>query len=207
MFQIVLKQLRENAGYSQASFAKAFGSKQSTVAKWETGDREPDFSTTQRIADFFNVSVDYLLGRDEPSPEIPAPSVPGSKWIPVLGYVRAGIPTEAVEEILDYEEISPQMAQSGEHFALKIKGDSMEPRIKDGDVVIVRKQDYADSGDIAVAIVNGDDATVKRIKKRPEGLMLIPNNPAYEPMFYSNEEIQSLPVTIIGKVVELRAKL
>ena len=207
MFQIRLKELRENAGYSQASFAKAFGTKQSTVGNWESGVREPKFDTMQRLADFFNVSVDYLLGRDEPSPEIPASSVPGSKWIPVLGYVRAGIPTEAVEDILDYEEISPQMAQHGEHFALKIKGDSMEPRIKDGDVVIVRKQDDADSGDVAVVIVNGDDATVKRIKKRPEGLMLIPNNPAYEPMFYSNEEIHSFPVTIVGKVVELRAKL
>lgn len=82
----------------------------------------------------------------------------------------------------------------------------MEPRIKDGDVVIIRKQNDCNSGDIAVVLVNGDEATVKRIKKRPEGIMLIPSNPAYEPMFYSNEDIEKLPVTIIGKVIELRAK-
>ena len=82
----------------------------------------------------------------------------------------------------------------------------MEPKISDGDVVIVRKQDDCENGEIAVVLVNGDEATVKRIKKGPEGLMLIPNNPAYEPMFYSNAEIESLPVSIIGKVVELRAK-
>ena len=202
-----IKEARIRAGYSQKQVALELKVSAPTVSEWESGKKNPISRNLKKMSDMFGVSVDYLLGRDEPSPEIPAPSVPGSKWIPVLGYVRAGIPTEAVEEILDYEEISPQMAQSGEHFALKIKGDSMEPRIKDGDVVIVRKQDYADSGDIAVAIVNGDDATVKRNKKRPEGLMLIPNNPAYEPMFYSNEEIQSIPVTIIGKVVELRAKL
>ena len=98
------------------------------------------------------------------------------------------------------------MASQGEHFALKIKGQSMEPRIFEDDVVIVKKQDDCDSGDIAVVLVNGNEATVKRIKKRPEGLMLIPNNPAYEPMFYSNEEIENLPVRIIGKVVELRGK-
>ena len=82
----------------------------------------------------------------------------------------------------------------------------MEPRIKDGDVVIVQKQDDCDSGDVAVVLVNGDEATVKRIKKEPEGIMLIPNNPSYEPKFYSNAEIENLPVKILGKVVELRAK-
>ena len=83
----------------------------------------------------------------------------------------------------------------------------MEPKISDGDVVIVRRQPDVDSGDIAVVLVNGNDATVKRIKKSPQGVTLIPSNPAYEPMYYSNEEIESLPVTILGKVVELRAKL
>ena len=203
----LLKQLRTLNNETQADVAAFLKITRAAYTNIENGKREPDFDTLKKLASHYSVTTDYLLGRDEPSPEIPAPSDPGSKWIPVLGYVRAGIPTEAVEDILDYEEISPQMAQHGEYFALKIKGDSMEPRIKDGDVVIVRKQDDADSGDVAVVIVNGDDATVKRIKKRPEGLMLIPNNPAYEPMFYSNEEIHSFPVTIVGKVVELRAKL
>ena len=203
MFQIRLKELREKAGYSQQGFANAIGVKQSTVGNWEAGAREPKFEVMERLADFFGVSVDYLLGRDT---ENLKSSKDGSKWIPVLGTVVAGIPLEAVEDIIDYEEISPQMAAQGDFFALQIKGDSMEPKISNGDVVIVRAQDDCDSGDIAIVLVNGNEATVKRIKKGPEGIMLIPNNPAYEPMYYSNAEIESLPVRVIGKVVELRAK-
>lgn len=127
--------------------------------------------------------------------------------VPVLGRVAAGIPLDAVEEIMGYEDISSVRYSSGEYFGLEIKGQSMEPKISDGDVVIVRKQSDVDSGDIAVVLVNGDAATVKKIKKSPQGITLIPNNPAYEPIYYSNEEIESLPVSIIGKVVELRAKL
>jgi repressor LexA len=127
-------------------------------------------------------------------------------WIPVLGRVAAGLPIEAVEYIEDYEEITLDMATGGEHFALRITGDSMEPRMKENDVVIVRKQSDCNDGDVAVVIVNGEDATIKRIKKRPEGIMLIPSNPRYEPMFFSNEDVQKLPIAVIGKVVELRAK-
>lgn len=206
MFRIRLKELRENAGLSQYGFADRFGVSQSTVGNWEAGKREPNFQTMERLADFFGVSVDYLLGRENATEGPPEPSVPGSKWIPVLGTVPAGMPIEAIEDILDYEEISPQMAKSGDYFALKIKGQSMEPHIKSGDVVIIKRQNDCDSGDVAVVMVNGDEATVKRIKKRPEGLMLIPNNPTFEPMFYSSEQIETLPVTIIGKVVELRRK-
>lgn len=205
MFRIRLKELRENAGLSQYKFADKFGVAQSTVGSWEAGKREPNFDTMQRLADFFNVSIDYLLGR-QATMDSPAPSVPDSKWIPVLGAVAAGVPIEAIEDIEDYEEISPEMAASGDYFALRIKGDSMEPKISNGDVVIVRRQSDCETGDMAVVLVNGDEATVKRIKKRPEGLMLIPNNPAYEPMFYSAEEVVKLPVQILGKVVELRAK-
>ncbi len=100
------------------------------------------------------------------------------------------------------------MAIQGEHFALQVRGDSMTPLMDEGDVIIVRQQDDADTGDIAVVVVNGNEATVKKIKKRPEGLMLIPiNTTNHEPMFYSNAEIASLPVKIIGKAVELRKKL
>lgn len=126
--------------------------------------------------------------------------------INVLGRVAAGIPLEAVEEIIDTEEISEDMARTGDFFGLQIHGDSMEPKISNGDVVIVRRQDDADSGDIVIAMVNGDDATCKRLRKYRDGIELISNNPSYEPMFFSNEQIVSKPVKIIGKVVELRAK-
>ena len=153
--------------------------------------------TLKKLANFFNVTTDYLLGKDIKD------NNKGVK-IPVLGVVPAGVPIEAIEEILEYEEITPEMAKSGEYFGLKVKGDSMSPNILEGDVLIVRKQEDANSGDICVVMVNGDDATVKKIKKDPKGLTLIPNNPAYDVTYFTNEEIVSIPVRIIGKVVESR---
>lgn len=199
-----IKEQRVQLRLSQAELAKRVGVSRSTIAMWETGGSQPDNDALRRIADILGVSTDYLLGRTDYS-DIPAPTTKG-KWIPVLGNVQAGIPIEAIEDIIGYEEISNEMAQSGDYFALRIRGDSMEPRMHEGDVVIVRKQDDAETGDVCVVMVNGDDATVKRIKKSPEGLFLIANNPAFEPMFFSNREIDELPVQVIGKVVELRAK-
>ena len=126
--------------------------------------------------------------------------------VPVLGKVAAGIPISAIEEVLDYEEISEKLARTGSFFALKIKGDSMQPKIENGSVVIVRQQDDADSGNIVVALVNGDDAVCKKLVKTSNGLQLVSLNPAYDPIFYSNDEIDSIPVKIIGKVVEIRTK-
>ena len=164
---------------------------------YEKGNREPDFETLEAIADFFNVDMGRLIGDLSPRK---------GKWIPVLGVVRAGLPMDAVENIIDYEEISEEMARQGEFFALQIKGDSMEPRIKEGDVVIVRKQPDVESGDIAIVLVNGDDATIKKVQKFDGGINLIPSNSAYNVLTYSNAQIESLPVQILGKVVELRAK-
>lgn len=126
--------------------------------------------------------------------------------IPVLGRVPAGVPIEAVEDIIDYEEIPEELSKEGEFFGLQIKGDSMEPRICAGDVVIVRKQDDAETGDLVIAMINGNEATCKRLMKYENGIRLMPNNPAYEPLYFSNQEIEEKPVKIIGKVVENRQK-
>ncbi|MBQ7646353.1 MAG: helix-turn-helix domain-containing protein [Clostridia bacterium] len=129
-----------------------------------------------------------------------------TRKIKVLGYVRAGIPVSAVEEILGYEEIPESLAKTGDYFALKIKGDSMEPKFSEGDIIIVRQQQTAESGDIVVALINGDDATVKKINITSSGIILQPLNPLYKAMYYSPRDVQELPVSIIGKVVELRAR-
>jgi repressor LexA len=115
--------------------------------------------------------MDYLFGRKPDYSNVPTST--GGVWIPVLGEIAAGIPIEAVTDIIDYEEISAEMAANGEYFALKIKGNSMEPRIVNGDVVIIRKQETAESGDVVAVLVNGESATVKKIKIRPEGIILI----------------------------------
>lgn len=201
MFALRLKELRENKGLSQKQLANKLDVSQSTVGMWESQKREPNFSTTEKIANFFGVSIDYLLDNTTSA------NTPTKIKIPVLGRVAAGIPIEAVEEIIGYEEISfKEFNAEYDYFGLVIKGDSMKPRMQSGDVVIVRKQETAESGDIAVVLVNGNEATVKKIKIGTDGLMLIPLNQEYEVMMYNNEEIESLPVSIIGKVVELRAK-
>ena len=129
-----------------------------------------------------------------------------TRRIPVLGRVAAGLPTIAEEEIIGYEEVTGRMAIDGDYFALQIKGDSMEPKFSNGDIVIVRQQEYADDGDIVIALVNGNDAVCKRLKKYQDGIALVSTNPAYDPMYFSGNEIDETPVRIIGKVKELRAK-
>ena len=111
-----------------------------------------------------------------------------------------------IEDVIDTEEIPEELAKTGEFFGLQIHGDSMEPKISQGDIVIVRKQDDAETDNIVIAAVNGTDATCKRLKKYKDGIALISTNPAYEPMYFSNQEIIEKPVRIIGRVVELRAK-
>jgi len=199
MIQINLKKLREHKGISQYRLAEMMGVSQSTVGMWESGKNKPEHQNLEKLCKIFDVSMGTLLDSD-------FGDVRPDNWIPVLGRVAAGIPIEAVEDIVDYEELSPEMAAKGEHFALKIKGDSMTPRIHDGDVVIVKKQETCDSGDIAIVMANGTDAACKRVKWHKDGMSLIAFNSAYPPVFHSKDDIENLPVSIIGKVVELRGK-
>ncbi len=195
-----LRQARKAKGLTQAEVARTIGLTQNGYSYWENGKAKIDKDQLLKLAELFEVSTDYLLGNT---------SKPNTKgvWIPVLGDVAAGIPIEAVEDIVDYEEIDSALAATGDFFGLRIKGSSMEPRIREGDVVIVRKQDDADTGDTVVVLVNGDSATVKRLKKEADGSMwLLPNNPAYDPQHFTPTEITEKPVHIIGKVVELRGK-
>ncbi len=176
------------------------------------------------VADYLKVTVSYLLGETENRNSVfakysqsvdnevladEAEKYQKGLLIPVLGNVAAGIPIEAIEpdEAVDWEEIPMKLAKTGKFFGLKIKGDSMSPRILDGDVVIVRAQDDAESGEVVIAKVNGDDACCKRLVKYAEGITLQSFNSAYDPMYFSAEDMKKKPVTIIGKVVELRGKM
>ena len=196
-----IRLLRKEANMTQQELASKLYVSQQAVGKWERGEATPNPETIVAMSRIFGVSADTLLGESAP------PLSTGGTWVPVLGDVAAGIPIEAVENIVDYEEIDTAMASNGKYYGLRIKGSSMEPRIRDGDVVILRQQEDADTGDTAVVLVNGESATVKRIKKEPDGgLWLLPNNPAYDPQHYSPAEVAEKPVRIIGKVVELRGK-
>lgn len=184
---------------SRNEMCEALGVKYTTFTDWVKGNSYPRIDKIELMANYFGISKSDLVEEHVVTPR-------KGVTINVLGRVAAGIPIEAVTDIIDTEEITEEMARTGAFFGLQIKGDSMEPKISDGDIVIVRQQDDAESGEIVIATVNGDEATCKRLRKYRDGIELISNNPSYEPMFFSNEEIEQKPVKIIGRVVELRAK-
>jgi repressor LexA len=194
-----LKEARKAARMTQAEVAKILGVNQNTYSYWETGKTKIDNISLSKLAEIFNVSIDYLLDIQPP--------VKGVR-VPIYGSVPAGIPLEAIENIEGYEEITPALASKGEYFALKIKGESMSPFILNNDIVIVRKQSEIESGDIAIVLVNGDEATCKTVKISDDGITLIGHNTlVYPPHFYSQKEIATLPVRIIGRVVEVKRSL
>lgn len=205
-----LIELRKARTMSQEEVAKALNIDRTTYVKYERGGSVK--RNVEKLSNFFNVSTDYLLGRsDSPtgscSVDIAHPPKEKTIRVPILGRVAAGTPIGAVEEVIGWEEISKKLAAGGACFALRVCGHSMEPRILEGDTVIVRQQPNVDSGDIAVVLIGNEEATLKRVKKQKDGIILVANNPAvYEPHFFSNREIKNSPVRILGKVVEIRCK-
>lgn len=196
-------ELAEKTGYTDKS----------SIAKIEKGGVDIPISKINEFAKALNTTPGELMGMpDQTASSVflienyPSKKKSHSVRIPVLGDVAAGIPIEAIEDIIDYEDIPEEIAASGEYFGLRIKGDSMEPRICEDDVVIVRKQEDADSGDIVIACVNGDSATCKKLYKYDNYITLVSLNNNYQPMIFTNEQIKETPITIIGKVVELRGK-
>lgn len=190
-----IKRLRKLSGISQKELGERMGVGQSTVAMWEGGKNNPGHETLLRLAEIFSVGVAELCGDET-----------GALRVPVLGRVQAGVPRDAVEDVIGYEEVSPDMQRTGEFFALKIRGSSMEPRFVDGDTVIVRRQSSVDNGEIAIVLVGSDDATCKKFYRHRDGISLVSINPAFEPMFFSEEELASTKIEILGKVCELRAR-
>ena len=192
-------------GLTELQFCKATGIPQSTWYSWKQRDSIPTNRYMPNITTFLGVSAEYIIsGEGENIQKIELDDEPIQ--IRVLGKVAAGIPIEAVEDVIGEETISKKMAETGDYFGLRISGDSMEPLIHHGSIVIVRQQDDVENGDVAIVIVNGEDATCKKVEKFENGIMLVPMNKAYEEKFYTNEEIEKLPVRIIGKVVESRMK-
>ena len=181
----------------------------SHLSQYVNGKSNPDNEKIFLLSKVFGVTEAWLLGYNVPRYERienTGPQTPQGLKIPVLGTVAAGIPISAVEEILDYEEVPQSWKNQGEFFGLRIKGDSMKPDINDGDTVIVRKQSTANNGDVVITLVNGDDVTCKKFEKLDNGIILISNNSEYSPMYFSNEEVVTKPVVILGRVVELRRK-
>lgn len=197
---------------TQKEVADAISVSPQTFNTWCKGIALPRMGKVQRLADYFHIEKSDLIDERLPTSTDDS-SLSGKKQrskgvvINIYGRVAAGIPIEMIEDIVDTEEISEDMAKTGEYFGLIIKGNSMLPNICDGDIVIIRCQEDAENGDTVIATVNGNDATCKRLRKYKDGIELISNNPSYDPMYFSNQDVAEKPVKILGKVVELRRKL
>lgn len=198
-----MKERRLQLNKTLEEVGSVVGVSKATIQRYEKGAiTNIPSDKIEKIAKALSTTPAFLMGWEDKSNRLKGVR------IPILGRVVAGIPLEAITDIEGYEEITPKMASLGEYFALRIKGHSMEPQILDNDVVICKCQSDVESGDIAIILVNGDEATCKQVKKSPEGVTLIGFNPlVYPPHFYSNKEIETLPVNVIGKVVELRRSL
>ncbi len=186
---------------TQQDMCNDLGWKKGTVSAWVNGTRMPKMDKIDIMCKYFGCERDDLLF------DAREVKMMRSVSIPVYARVAAGIPLEASEEIVDREEIPKKWTEFGDYYGLRIRGDSMQPRIEEGDVVIVRKQSTADDGQTVIAIVNGNDAVCKKLKVYKDGIALVSNNPMYAPMYFSTSDTQDIPVRIIGRVVEIRGKL
>jgi repressor LexA len=198
-----LKELRNLKGVSQAELGKALDVERSTVCQWEKGNRSPDYMTLCKIADFFGVTVDYLLGRENELAIKNQIDVGELEMypIPLVGKVVAGMPIECEEYIEGYVYINHRPKE--EYFALKVFGDSMiNAGIPDGAILIVHKQSYAENGNIVVAFLNGEQ-TVKYLKYSEDDMYLVPANNNYLPIHIKKTD----EFLILGKVVEIRINL
>ena len=208
-----LKSIREQLEYSTHDVNKLCDISQSYISLMENGKRKPSPTILKKLASIY--SLDYLdlyekagyIDLAENEKLKVKEKETNSAIVFVYGTIPAGIPMECIEDIIDTEEIPVEMLKGGkQYFGLKIKGDSMEPDYLDGDTLILEKADDCENGDDAVIMVNGNDGTFKRVFKNENGVILQPLNPTYSPMVYSNEQIENLPVKIIGIVEEIRRK-
>lgn len=215
-----LQKLRKEANLTTEQLAEKLGCAKSTLSRYENSLRSPKKDFLEMLSKYFDVSIDYLIGNTEVrnivdlnnKRNINLGDLPGiinlndMVRIPVVGTIRAGMPILVEQNIIDYKFVQQEGMQVGEiYFSLEVKGDSMiNAGIEEGDFVVVKRQDYIDKeGDIAVVIVNGDEATLKRVYFQPSGIVLQAENPNYPPMLIAESEIKSGYVTIVGKAVKL----
>lgn len=202
-FAEMLKLLRVKRGITQEQLASMLEVSRSTIGMYETGSREPDFETSEAIADIFNVDMDYLMGRSQVERKTAISSIPPGFMPPpptvkrpLVGRIACGQPILAEENIEDYLDVP---AEKHIDFCLECVGDSMiEAGIQDGDIAYIRKQPTVENGQIA-AVRIGDEATLKRVYRTPETLTLMPANGSYAPLVFTREEINT--VCIEGKMV------
>lgn len=201
IFSENLKKQAAIAGENQPDIAEVLGVTKSAVNSYFTGTKMPRMDRIKKLAEHFGCNVSDLIDDKTVEDQITAVA------IPVLGTVPAGVPIEAIQDILGYEEIPKIMADTGEFFCLRVEGNSMYPLLYSGETIVIKKQETADNGDIVVALVDNEETTVKRLKKVSDGIILEAENPEYNSLYFNERQIKNEKVKIIGKAVESRKKL
>lgn len=192
-----IKKYRELHNFSQTELGDKLQVVSQTISKWENGERKVDGETIRELADIFKVPYTVFYPPIDNSNYIDAHT--NNIKIPILGLIKAGIPVEAQEDIIGYIDIPYEWTKNGNiYYALMISGNSMFPKYKPDDIVIFIKQNDCESGTDCAVMVNGDDATFKKVIKSKDGILLQPYNGEYESKFYTNDEIEKLPVQVIG---------
>lgn len=190
------EQILAEKGLKTADVVKATSVSYANISQWKSGLSTPKQNKLAEIAEYLDVSLSWLMGLSEDKETKKAVRVP------VYREVRAGAPTALAEEdIVDYIDIPSVWTKTAEYFGLRVKGDSMEPDLRDGDIVVVKKQPDAETGSVVVALINGEAGICKKLIKRQDGIVLKSINEDYGNYVYTNEQIESLPVTICGVVV------
>lgn len=220
----IIKQYRQEHDMSLQDFANLIGTSRSYIHMLEKNVNpstnkpiSPSIETLKLLANAMHMDLEILLKQLNDEQDIYLDeneykkqfvnTNSNSAVVFIYGTIPAGIPMECIEDIIDTEEISSDILKSGkQYFGLKIKGDSMEPDYLDGDVIIFQKQDDCENGDDCVVMVNGNDGTFKRVFKNENGIILQPLNNKYQPMIFTNEQIENLPVRVLGVFEELRRK-
>ncbi|MGO5116015.1 transcriptional repressor LexA [Candidatus Avoscillospira sp. LCP25S3_F1] len=202
------KQLRIEHGYeTQAALAQKLYVNQTAVSQWERGVTTPNPNILLKLSKMYNVSTDYLLGNDRQDQQDSnfIPYCP-TGTVPVLGRIAAGVPISAIEEVEGYEPVT--VSDPENCYYLRVEGDSMiGAGIQSGDLVLIRQQPTADSGQIVACKVNGDEATLKRFRQQGETVFLMPENPNYEPIIVPAKDFETGHAQIFGVAIEVKRKL
>lgn len=208
LFAKRLTELIKNSNYILSDMEEAVGKKAATISRYASGEiKGVKRDTIVKLANFFNVSPAWLAGLSNDKYLTNKTDKLGNSVVPIniLGTVKAGYNYLAQENIIGTIDVEAKLVgNEEEYFALKVKGDSMFPVLIEDDIVIIKKQDDFETGDIVVAIVNGDEATIKKGKKSDAGILLQPLNTNYEPLLFTYDEMESIPVTIVGIVKQLK---
>lgn len=201
-----IKQLRKQYSYTQAQLAKKIDMSQQAIARWENGTASPNPEMLIALAEVFNVTVDYLIGKTLNQDEAIYLDATASERIPVVGVIKAGYDMYAEQNILGYKYTDKNKTKGKECFWLKVTGDSMNAvGIFNGSLVLVERRKVVDNKRIAIVRINGDEATVKQVIFNEENVILQPRStdPSYLPQIVKAEDFESGYAEIIGEVIDV----